>query len=56
MERDEVYLPKMHEDLNIPKKPHDEIDWDEIFGDTPICTLYMLIRQQVLNEHSPPPL
>ena len=48
MERDEVYVPKTREDLNIPDKPNDEIDWDEIFGDTPIYTLYMLIRQQVL--------
>jgi hypothetical protein len=49
MERDEVYIPKTREDLDIPKKPHDEINWDEIFGDTPIYTLYMLIRQQVLS-------
>ncbi|KAF4622605.1 hypothetical protein D9613_009008 [Agrocybe pediades] len=48
MERDEVYVPKTREDLNIPDKPHEEIDWDEIFGDTPIYTLYMLIRQQLL--------
>ena len=48
MERDEVYVPKTREDLGIPEKPNDEIDWDEIFGDTPIYTLYMLIRQQVL--------
>ncbi|PPR00398.1 hypothetical protein CVT24_004476 [Panaeolus cyanescens] len=48
MERDEVYVPKTREDLGIPDKPIDQIDWDEIFGDTPIYTLYMLIRQQVL--------
>lgn len=48
MERDEVYVPKTREDLGIPEKAHEEIDWDEIFGDTPIYTLYMLIRQQVL--------
>ncbi|KAF9030617.1 fatty acid desaturase-domain-containing protein [Panaeolus papilionaceus] len=48
MERDEVYVPKTREDLGIPDKPTDQIDWDEIFGDTPIYTLYMLIRQQVL--------
>lgn len=49
MERDEVYVPKTREDLNIPEIiPNEEIDWDEIFGDTPIYTLYMLIRQQIL--------
>ncbi|KAG6828271.1 hypothetical protein H0H92_008578 [Tricholoma furcatifolium] len=49
MERDEVYVPKTRKDLNIPDE-HDEhkIDYDEIFGDTPIYTLYMLIRQQLL--------
>ncbi|KAF8876348.1 fatty acid desaturase-domain-containing protein [Infundibulicybe gibba] len=48
MERDEVYVPKTREDLNIPEEGDHEIDYDEILGDTPIYTLYMLIRQQVL--------
>ena len=48
MERDEVYIPKTRGDLGIPDKPHNEIDWDELFGDTPIYTLFMLIRQQLL--------
>ena len=48
MERDEVYVPKTREDLGIPEGAHNEIEWDEIFGDTPIYTLYMLIRQQLL--------
>ncbi|KAF8220193.1 hypothetical protein L208DRAFT_1382738 [Tricholoma matsutake] len=48
MERDEVYVPKTREDLGVPAKPNDQINWDELFGDTPIYTLYMLIRQQVL--------
>lgn len=48
MERDEVYVPKTREDLGIPEKQNHEIDWDEIFGDTPAYTLYMLIRQQIL--------
>ncbi|KAF8970848.1 delta 12 fatty acid epoxygenase [Flammula alnicola] len=48
MERDEVYVPKTREDLGIPEKANDEIEWDELFGDTPIYTLYMLIRQQLL--------
>ncbi|QRW17729.1 hypothetical protein RhiXN_02653 [Rhizoctonia solani] len=48
MERDEVYVPQTRMELNIPSKPDSEIDWDEIFGDTPIYTLFLLIRQQVL--------
>ncbi|KAK7062767.1 hypothetical protein VNI00_000256 [Paramarasmius palmivorus] len=46
MERDEVYVPKTRSDLGIPKEG--PIDWDEIFGDTPLYTLLMLIRQQLL--------
>ncbi|KAF5318801.1 hypothetical protein D9619_011052 [Psilocybe cf. subviscida] len=48
MERDEVYVPKTREDLNLPEKPNHEIDWDELLGDTPLYTLFMLVRQQVL--------
>lgn len=48
MERDEVYVPATRKELNIPSKPSSEIDWDEIFGDTPIYTLFLLIRQQLL--------
>jgi hypothetical protein len=48
MERDEVYVPKTRADLGIPDKTHDEIDWDEMFGDTPLYTLFMLVRQQLL--------
>jgi hypothetical protein len=48
MERDEVYVPKTCTDLGISHKPNHEIEWDELFGDTPIYTLYMLIRQQLL--------
>jgi hypothetical protein len=48
MERDEVYVPKTRTDLGIPHKPNHEIEWDELFGDTPIYTLYMLGRQQLL--------
>jgi len=47
MERDEVYVPKTRTDLGIPQKPNHEIDWDELFGDTPIYTFYMLMRQQL---------
>ena len=48
MEKDEVYVPKTRTDLGIPEKAREEVDWEEHFGDTPIYTLYMLIRQQVL--------
>ena len=48
MERDEVYVPKTRSDLGLKKEGHPELDYDEILGDTPIYTLYMLIRQQVL--------
>jgi len=48
MERDEVYVPKTRKDLGIPDKPCQQVDWDEIFGDTPIYTLFLLIRQQLL--------
>ncbi|EKM52308.1 uncharacterized protein PHACADRAFT_260620 [Phanerochaete carnosa HHB-10118-sp] len=46
MEKDEVYTPKTREDLGIPSCA-EKIDWDENFGDTPIYTLYMLLRQQL---------
>ncbi|KAK1220659.1 hypothetical protein PQX77_016615 [Marasmius sp. AFHP31] len=46
MERDEVYVPKTRKELGIPQQ--EPIDYDEIFGDTPIYTLFMLVRQQLL--------
>ena len=46
VEKDEVYVPKTRTDLGIPAHSKD-IDWDEIFGDTPLYTLYMLVRQQL---------
>ncbi|KAL0581658.1 hypothetical protein V5O48_000359 [Marasmius crinis-equi] len=46
MERDEVYVPKTRKDLEIPLQ--EPIDWDEIFGDTPVYTMFMLVRQQLL--------
>ena len=48
MERDEVYVPKTRTDLGIPHKSNHEIEWDELFGDTPIYTFYMLVHQQLL--------
>ncbi|KAI1792372.1 fatty acid desaturase-domain-containing protein [Ganoderma leucocontextum] len=48
MERDEVYVPKTRSDLGIPEESdHGKIDYDEFFGDTPIYTLYTLVRQQL---------
>ncbi|KAG6829243.1 hypothetical protein H0H87_012190 [Tephrocybe sp. NHM501043] len=49
MERDEVFVPKTREDFKIPKEIHGEkIDYREMLADTPIYTLCMLIRQQLL--------
>jgi hypothetical protein len=48
MEHDEVYIPATRSDLGVPSAPHHEIDWDELFGDTPIYTLLILIRQQLV--------
>ncbi|KAK2467517.1 hypothetical protein APHAL10511_000372 [Amanita phalloides] len=49
MERDEVYVPKTRADLGIAdKEVYDGFDYDEMFGDTPLYTLYMLVRQQLL--------
>lgn len=48
MERDEVYVPATRSDLGIPADHGAHIDWDEIFGDTPIYTLFTLVRQQLL--------
>ncbi len=42
-----MYVPRTREDLGIPSDAK-EIDWDEYFGDTPIYTLYTLVRQQLL--------
>jgi len=49
MERDEVYVPWTRNELGIKEEDGvHEVDYDEILGDTPIYTLYMLIRQQLL--------
>ncbi|KAL1719944.1 fatty acid desaturase-domain-containing protein [Schizophyllum commune] len=48
-ERDEVYVPETRADLGLP--PADEAwsaDYDEILGDTPLYTLFMLVRQQLV--------
>ncbi len=49
MENDEVYVPKTRSDLSIPdEQPNETINYEEIFSDTPIYTLFMLLRQQFL--------
>ncbi|KAJ3492008.1 hypothetical protein NLI96_g283 [Meripilus lineatus] len=48
MEKDEVYVPKTRSELGIPEEGKHAIDYEEYFGDTPIYTLYMLLRQQLL--------
>ncbi|KAA1474449.1 hypothetical protein DENSPDRAFT_824363 [Dentipellis sp. KUC8613] len=48
MERDEVYVPKTRSDLGIPQDIGQPIDYEEYFGDTPLYTLFMLVRQQLL--------
>ncbi|KAF8142896.1 fatty acid desaturase-domain-containing protein [Mycena galopus ATCC 62051] len=47
MERDEVYVPKTRSDLGIPP-PGTNFHYGDIFGDTPIFTVLMLFRQQLL--------
>ncbi|KAF7320734.1 Linoleoyl phosphatidylcholine delta-12 acetylenase [Mycena chlorophos] len=49
MERDEVYVPKTRTDLGLPSLDHaTALDYEEILGDTPLFTLFMLVRQQLL--------
>ena len=48
MEFDEPYIPKTRSDLKLPAEDADGIDYEEYFGDTPIYTLFMLVRQQLL--------
>jgi hypothetical protein len=44
-----VYVPKTRSDLGVPQeKSGHTIDYDEILGDTPLYTLFMLVRQQLL--------
>lgn len=48
MERDEVYVPKTRSDLGLPKPGDQKLNYGEALGDTPVYTLYMLVRQQLL--------
>lgn len=40
-----MYVPKTRADLGIPVGQ--SIDWEEHFGDTPLYTLFTLVRQQL---------
>lgn len=49
MERDEVYVPKTRRDLGLRKEGDPRgLNYGEIFSDTPIYTLAMLVAQQLL--------
>ncbi|KAK7693166.1 hypothetical protein QCA50_002732 [Cerrena zonata] len=48
MEKSELWVPKTRSERGIPNKPHHEIDWDDYLGDTPIYSLLLLIRHQLL--------
>lgn len=50
MERDEVYVPWTRSELNMPdaKDMPREMDYEEYLRDTPMYTLFMLVRQQLL--------
>ncbi|KAJ7429675.1 fatty acid desaturase-domain-containing protein [Mycena galericulata] len=48
MTRDETYVPQTRSDRGIP--PEDgHVDYDELFADTPLYTLILLIRQQLFG-------
>ena len=43
------YVPKTRSDLGIPKESETtKVDYAEYFEDTPIYTLFTLVRQQLL--------
>ncbi|KAJ7247429.1 fatty acid desaturase-domain-containing protein [Mycena haematopus] len=46
MDRDECYVPLKRSDLGIPP-PGTDFNYEDIFGDSPIFTLFMLLRQQL---------
>ncbi|THU99417.1 hypothetical protein K435DRAFT_964428 [Dendrothele bispora CBS 962.96] len=47
IEHDEVYVPHTRNELKLPDSAHDGLE--DLLGDTPIYTLFMLIRQQFLG-------
>ena len=46
MERDETYVPKTRSDLGIPSDATSK-EVEHLFEDTPLYTLFMLIKQQL---------
>ncbi|KAJ7123131.1 linoleoyl phosphatidylcholine delta-12 acetylenase [Mycena epipterygia] len=46
MENDEVYVPRTRQELHLPA--HEEDNLEEYFGDTPLYTVFSLLRQQFL--------
>jgi len=49
MERDEVYVPKTRSDLGLREEGDLRgLNYDEILGDTPVYTLFLLIVQQLM--------
>ncbi|KAF8479977.1 fatty acid desaturase-domain-containing protein [Gautieria morchelliformis] len=49
MEKDEFYVPSTRSELGIPSRNRGSIDYEEYFGDTPIYTMFKLLRQQLLG-------
>ncbi|THH18389.1 hypothetical protein EW146_g2584 [Bondarzewia mesenterica] len=47
MENDEPYIPKTRSELAIPVDDEHGMDYEEYFSDTPMYTLFMLVRQQL---------
>lgn len=49
MERDENYLPYPRSKYNLPdSKTATKADYDEVFGETPLYTLYRMVLMQAL--------
>lgn len=48
MARDETFVPSTRSDRGIVED-NGRVDYDEIFGDTPLYTLLLLIRQQIFG-------
>ncbi|KAF8574086.1 linoleoyl phosphatidylcholine delta-12 acetylenase [Ramaria rubella] len=49
MEKDEFYIPSTRSQLGLPSENHPSIDYEEYLGDTPLYTLFKLMRQQLLG-------
>lgn len=50
MEHDENWVPRTREDMSLPSKGKaTEIDYEDMFGDTPLFILGSLVLQQMLG-------